>query len=101
MNFRRVAAQAVNLSELDSSILFGKLLVMATPRAVRPHGVTVISRHESHRTANPLHRCVRRSSRSNHAALGIVWLVVFIDLLGFGIVLPVLPRQAEPYLQGT
>jgi MFS family permease len=28
----------------------------------------------------------------------IVWLVVFIDLLGFGIVLPVLPRQAEPYL---
>ena len=32
------------------------------------------------------------------AALGIVWLVVFIDLLGFGIVLPVLPRQVEPYL---
>src|SRR5207253_5933699 len=26
------------------------------------------------------------------------WLVVFIDLLGFGIVLPVMPRQAEPYL---
>ena len=36
--------------------------------------------------------------RANHAALGIVWLVVFIDLLGFGIVLPVLPRQADPYL---
>ncbi len=36
--------------------------------------------------------------RSNHAALGIVWLVVFIDLLGFGIVLPVMPRQAGPYL---
>ncbi len=33
------------------------------------------------------------------SALLIVWLVVFIDLLGFGIVLPVLPRQAEPYLQ--
>ncbi|MCS6865677.1 MAG: MFS transporter [Gemmataceae bacterium] len=32
------------------------------------------------------------------AALAIVWLVVFIDLLGFGIVLPVMPRQAEPYL---
>jgi DHA1 family tetracycline resistance protein-like MFS transporter len=32
--------------------------------------------------------------------MGIVWLVVFIDLLGFGIVLPVLPRQAEPYLAG-
>jgi MFS family permease len=28
----------------------------------------------------------------------IVFLVVFIDLLGFGIVLPVMPRQAEPYL---
>src|SRR5262245_63132263 len=40
------------------------------------------------------------SRRSNHAALGIVWLVVFIDLLGFGIVLPVLPRQAELYLTG-
>ncbi len=32
-------------------------------------------------------------------ALLIVWLVVFIDLLGFGIVLPVMPRQAEPYLE--
>jgi MFS family permease len=32
------------------------------------------------------------------SALFIVWLVVFIDLLGFGIVLPVLPRQAELYL---
>jgi DHA1 family tetracycline resistance protein-like MFS transporter len=32
--------------------------------------------------------------------MGIVWLVVFIDLLGFGIVLPVMPRQAEPYLTG-
>lgn len=36
--------------------------------------------------------------RTNSAALGVVWLVVFIDLLGFGIVLPVLPRQADPYL---
>jgi MFS family permease len=35
---------------------------------------------------------------ADRAALGIVWLVVFIDLLGFGIVLPVLPRQAKPYL---
>jgi MFS family permease len=32
------------------------------------------------------------------SALLVVWLVVFIDLLGFGIVLPVMPRQAEPYL---
>ena len=36
--------------------------------------------------------------RSNGSALFIVWLVVFIDLLGFGIVLPVLPRQVGPYL---
>ncbi|MBN9120928.1 MAG: MFS transporter [Planctomycetes bacterium] len=36
--------------------------------------------------------------RPTKGALGIVWLVVFIDLLGFGIVLPVMPRQAEPYL---
>jgi len=39
--------------------------------------------------------------RSPHAALFIVWLVVFIDLLGFGIVLPVMPRQAEVYLGET
>ena len=30
----------------------------------------------------------------------VVWLVVFIDLLGFGIVLPVMPRQADLYLAG-
>ena len=28
----------------------------------------------------------------------VVFLTVFIDLLGFGIVLPVLPRQVTPYL---
>ena len=32
-------------------------------------------------------------------ALLVVFLTVFIDLLGFGIVLPVMPRQAEPYLE--
>ena len=32
-------------------------------------------------------------------ALLIVFLTVFIDLLGFGIVLPVLPRQAEHYIR--
>lgn len=36
--------------------------------------------------------------RPNRAALLIVFLVVFIDLLGFGIVLPLLPRYAETYL---
>ncbi len=40
------------------------------------------------------------SPRSNHAALGIVFLVVFIDLLGFGIVLPLLPRFGDELLQG-
>gem|GEM_PF-67142 len=38
------------------------------------------------------------TSHPTKGALLIVWLVVFIDLLGFGIVLPVMPRQAEPYL---
>ena len=33
-------------------------------------------------------------------ALLVVFLTVFIDLLGFGIVLPVLPRQL-PYRSGT
>lgn len=32
-------------------------------------------------------------------ALLVVFLTVFLDLLGFGIVLPVMPRQAEPYLE--
>ena len=35
---------------------------------------------------------------SSRAALVVVFLTVFIDLLGFGIVLPVMPRQAEPFL---
>jgi MFS family permease len=35
----------------------------------------------------------------SRAALLVVFLTVFIDLLGFGIVLPVMPRQAEPYLR--
>jgi MFS family permease len=37
--------------------------------------------------------------RSNRAALFIVFLVVFIDLLGFGIVLPLLPLYAEELLR--
>ena len=35
---------------------------------------------------------------SPRGALLVVFLTVFIDLLGFGIVLPVMPRQVEPYL---
>lgn len=34
----------------------------------------------------------------NKAALITVFLVVFIDLLGFGIVLPLLPRYAADYI---
>lgn len=34
-------------------------------------------------------------------SLLVVFLTVFIDLLGFGIVLPVLPRQTEPYLDAV
>ena len=36
--------------------------------------------------------------RSNRSALFIVFFVVFIDLLGFGIVLPMLPRIARLYV---
>ncbi|MSQ95142.1 MAG: MFS transporter [Gemmataceae bacterium] len=38
------------------------------------------------------------SQASNRSALMIVFLVVFIDLLGFGIILPLLPRIAEGYV---
>ncbi len=41
---------------------------------------------------------VPTESKRKGSALFIVWLVVFIDLLGFGIVLPVLPRQVDRYL---
>ena len=37
--------------------------------------------------------------KSNRSALLIVFLVVFIDLLGFGIVLPLLPRFADTYVK--
>ena len=41
------------------------------------------------------------TSAANRSALVVVFLVVFIDLLGFGIVLPLLPRYAERYLPHT
>src|SRR5437879_11130282 len=37
-------------------------------------------------------------ARSARSAMLICFLVVFIDLLGFGIVLPLLPRIAESYV---
>jgi MFS family permease len=39
------------------------------------------------------------NATASRAALLVVFLTVFIDLLGFGIVLPVMPRQTEPYLR--
>ena len=38
------------------------------------------------------------SGKSPRAALMIVFLVVFIDLLGFGIVLPLLPIYGDKYV---
>src|SRR5215207_350722 len=40
-----------------------------------------------------------REPKSNRSAMMIVFLVVFIDLLGFGIILPLLPRIAESYVK--
>lgn len=37
------------------------------------------------------------AAASSRGALGIVFITVFIDLLGFGIVLPLLPRYAEHF----
>ena len=37
---------------------------------------------------------------SNKAAMVVVFFVVFIDLLGFGIVLPLMPRLAVEYMTG-
>jgi DHA1 family tetracycline resistance protein-like MFS transporter len=37
------------------------------------------------------------SVREHRAKIGIVFLIVFIDLVGFGIVIPILPLYAEKY----
>ena len=39
-----------------------------------------------------------RDAAPPRGALLVVFLTVFIDLLGFGIVLPVMPRQVQPFL---
>jgi MFS family permease len=41
----------------------------------------------------------RAEARRRHSALGIVFLVVFIDLLGFGIVLPLMPYYATELIK--
>jgi len=40
----------------------------------------------------------RAAATPPRGALLVVFLTVFIDLLGFGIVLPVMPRQVQPFL---
>ena len=49
-------------------------------------------------TSQPVSQGTTPRATTPRFALLIVFLTVFIDLLGFGIVLPVMPRQAEPYL---
>ena len=39
----------------------------------------------------------KQEKRQRHMTLGIVFLTVVIDLLGFGIVIPLLPRYGEYY----
>ncbi len=39
------------------------------------------------------------SARPSRSALSIVFLVVFIDLLGFGLILPLLPRIADEFVR--
>lgn len=34
---------------------------------------------------------------SNKAAIGILMLTIFLDLLGFGVVIPLLPEYARSY----
>src|SRR4051812_47317535 len=41
------------------------------------------------------------TDRAHRSALLIVFLVVVIDLLGFGIVLPLLPRYAKDYVDAV
>ena len=49
--------------------------------------------------ATPSPPAAEPAATSNRSALLIVFLVVFIDLLGFGIVLPMLPVIAERYTE--
>lgn len=46
-----------------------------------------------------VHEEATTAAQPPRGALAVVFLTVFIDLLGFGIVLPVMPRQAEPHLE--
>jgi MFS family permease len=49
-------------------------------------------------TSTPTFSPTPPASKAGRSALTIVFLVVFIDLLGFGIVIPLLPRYGERYV---
>ncbi len=50
-------------------------------------------------TTSPAFSTTDPPKRSGKSALAIVFLVVFIDLLGFGIVIPLLPRYGDRYVK--
>ena len=59
------------------------------------HGSTILLQNAE----TPIETAPPTEPRSNRSAMMIVFLVVFIDLLGFGIILPLLPRIAEAYVK--
>jgi len=74
---------------------------------IAPHALTAEDRCDSLLTMSETDRTHRDGIDGDgrpspavapRSALVVIFLTVFIDLLGFGIVLPVMPRQAEPYL---
>ncbi len=74
---------------------------------IAPHALTAEDRCDSLLTMSATDRTHRDGidadgqsspAAAPRSALAVIFLTVFIDLLGFGIVLPVMPRQAEPYL---
>lgn len=42
-------------------------------------------------------QCLKKERMENKRALGILFFIVFIDLVGFGIIIPLLPFYAERY----
>ncbi len=67
------------------------------PRVTEPHGVTdsprTVSAAAAGRPWTPA-RASAGAARGYHCALAVVCLTVFVDLLGFGIILPALPFRA-------
>jgi DHA1 family tetracycline resistance protein-like MFS transporter len=65
------------------------------PRAV-PRSLSIIMAASTAPSSQPSGE--RDAAAPPRGALLVVFLTVFIDLLGFGIVLPVMPRQVQPFL---